>query len=298
MNHAKTTEAIERLYEQRHSLADIAAELDLDYDADEGLLFLPGYAADDGNCEVEYPDADSAEEAAREYVEDGDWGDWGDGDESFAINVGAGRVALFVDDDGDLDTKRYDWDGFVIVQHPDEPSCDAADDGEHRWANPHEMVGGIEENPGVWGGQGCSISTVEVCLLCGTAKVSRSNSQGSDTAHDHDSVRYGDDGHDVSIADLARYHDGRREVPSGLADDSKLAEVLCDLVDKKIDECGYGVSAYVSGRWIVPVNDESGDDSLDGLRSVLPTCSVEFTGDSNTDHLGRITSDISITWNP
>lgn len=55
------------------------------------------------------------------------------------------------------------WQKTVrIVIHGEEPACS---DGEHDWQRPHEIVGGLEENPGVFGcGGGERIS--EVCSKC------------------------------------------------------------------------------------------------------------------------------------
>lgn len=74
---------------------DVARSLGLDYDADADAVVLPGWVADDGDAEIEYPDADSAAEAAQDYVDTGDWGEDG-GD----IVVWAWRIGL--DEDGDL----------------------------------------------------------------------------------------------------------------------------------------------------------------------------------------------------
>lgn len=51
---------------------------------------------------------------------------------------------------------------------PDEPECEARKSG-HAWATPHELLGGLQENPGVVGHGGGVISR-EVCLLCGCVR--------------------------------------------------------------------------------------------------------------------------------
>ncbi len=52
----------------------------------------------------------------------------------------------------------------TVTINPDEPECDP-DDG-HDWQNPIELVGGLRENPGVYGhGGGVIIATV--CMRCG-----------------------------------------------------------------------------------------------------------------------------------
>ncbi|RLG43972.1 MAG: hypothetical protein DRN81_05510 [Thermoproteota archaeon] len=40
----------------------------------------------------------------------------------------------------------------------------------HEWHNPHELLGGLEENPGVWGHGGARITVTEVCR-CGARRT-------------------------------------------------------------------------------------------------------------------------------
>lgn len=81
----------------------------------DGLaIVLPGWTADDGNAEVEYPAADDGDEAAREYVEDGDWGecestDW--------IEVTAWRVALVLRTCEDYDEPEVSADAVRELVH-------------------------------------------------------------------------------------------------------------------------------------------------------------------------------------
>lgn len=282
---------IEKLHEAGHALGDIAAQLALGYDASEGLLYLGGWVADDGNCEVEYPRAETGREAATEYASDGDWGA---GDETVAVEVMAWRPALRVDSDGDLVDEHANHDGHLITIEPDEPECKAADDGEHRWAAPYELVGGCDSNPGVWGGQGCSIASVDVCVLCGLRRTSRTASEGYETVHDHDSLRYGGEDN-VEIGDLVQHHDGR--VPAGLADSSELADALFEAIEYKIDSLGYEVLTRLSdGRhYTVAVDADSADAALAELQAALPDCDVDFTGDGNTDADGESTWDIRVS---
>lgn len=54
-----------------------------------------------------------------------------------------------------------------VAVSPMEPDCD--DGGEHIWDAPHDLVGGCQENPGVWG-HGGGVVIVDVCLRCGTVR--------------------------------------------------------------------------------------------------------------------------------
>lgn len=49
--------------------------------------------------------------------------------------------------------------------YPEEPDC-PSEAGEHNWQAPIEIVGGIEENPGVWG-HGGGVVIDRVCMRCG-----------------------------------------------------------------------------------------------------------------------------------
>jgi len=73
-----------------------------------------------------------------------------------------------------------DWDHVETVTvglDPDEPECTEA---EHDWQSPIEIVGGLKENPGVWGNGGGVIIT-EVCMHCGCERVTDTWAQNSET---------------------------------------------------------------------------------------------------------------------
>jgi hypothetical protein len=122
----------------------------------------PGtWHADDGNAEITVECA-TGQEAAQEYVDGGEWGettrtDW--------IHVYAWRVGI--NEDGEL--VRVDNEKHRIELEPEAPSCVDGGD-EHDWQAPYEIVGGIEENPGVSGNGGGVIMT-EVCMRCGCGKT-------------------------------------------------------------------------------------------------------------------------------
>ncbi|MCH8517910.1 MAG: hypothetical protein LAT68_16530 [Cyclobacteriaceae bacterium] len=95
-------------------------------------------------------------------------------------------------------------DEHIVVAHPPEPRCDAACDGQHRWQSPHALVGGIEQNPGVWGTGGASLRIEEVCVLCGTKRVTTTPNQGFESEHDHTTISYEE--HAVSVDVLEDFH--------------------------------------------------------------------------------------------
>lgn len=137
------------------------------------------YYADDGNCEMEF-EADTGADAAQEYV---DGGDWGDGELLTAtawirVRVAdADTVDEYRDADDDDDVDEPDWDWHTVGVDPDEPDCT---DGEHDWQSPLAIVGGIAENPGVWGhGGGVTIS--ECCMRCGCRRLTDTWAQDPST---------------------------------------------------------------------------------------------------------------------
>ena len=85
----------------------------------------------------------------------------------------------------------------VIVIHPDAPAC--VDEGDHDWQSPHHLLGGLPENPGVWGKGGGVIYT-EVCMRCGTARTVDTWAQGPSGEQGLHSVKYDPYRYDVEPA--------------------------------------------------------------------------------------------------
>lgn len=124
------------------------------------------YLCNDGNCEVEI-EADTTQEAAQQYVDDGEWGEI---EETSWVNV---RVTGPMPeppefDDASTHDDEPDNEWIKITLEPDEPECE--DGEEHDWQSPIEIVGGIKENPGVWG-HGGGVTMTSVCIHCGTERV-------------------------------------------------------------------------------------------------------------------------------
>lgn len=66
-----------------------------------------------------------------------------------------------------------DEDGRAVASRtiridPPEPRCLALQD--HDWQSPYELLGGLKENPGVWG-HGGGVVIHEVCAHCGCLRV-------------------------------------------------------------------------------------------------------------------------------
>lgn len=143
----------------------------------DGCLVAPAgiYCVGDAECsDIVY--ADSANEAARE---------WLDSDPIEGIStVRAYRPAVDAYGHADCDIERVDLEIFV---NPTEPECSGADG--HNWTAPHELVGGLKENPGV-GGHGAGLRIHEVCSHCGCGRVTDTYHQNSCTGKIHEKIEY------------------------------------------------------------------------------------------------------------
>lgn len=125
-------------------------------------VVLPEWWADDGNCAVETT-ADHGREAAEAYVAASDWepGGW--------VTVRAWRVGIERDPDtGEVSETREDEEAHKIALPEPAPECERGH--EHDWCSPHEILGGLAENPGVWA-KGGGVVIREVCRHCGAYRV-------------------------------------------------------------------------------------------------------------------------------
>lgn len=103
----------------------------------------------------------------------------------------------------------------------DEPACTSDgpgdDDGGHDWRSPHSLLGGLKENPGVWGGSGTRMSVKTVCAACG--KYRTETSAGSQRNHgEPDAVVTYEDADEASEAWLVRVHEEDGWIPQWLAE--------------------------------------------------------------------------------
>lgn len=116
-------------------------------------------------------EAESAEQAAQEYV---DGGDWGPLEKTTWINV------YVTDEDGQTTRVKVTLD-------PDEPPCE---EEEHEWVAPLSLVGGCKESPGVHGSGG-GVTIHEVCRHCGCGKLVNTWDYDPETGEQGlESVRY------------------------------------------------------------------------------------------------------------
>lgn len=148
---------------------------------------------DDQGPELRF-EAETAREAAQEYVDEGDYGQ-DRATETTWVDVRCTPVRS----DGE---PEYDETEIVSVAiHPVEPAC--VDGHEHEWCAPHEVVGGVVENPGVWG-HGGGVICKRVCRHCGTYIITDTwPSHPRVGRQDLESVRY-EAADDESLAWIAR----------------------------------------------------------------------------------------------
>lgn len=161
---------------------DVAAALGLrlaaaddGHDHDHEVVVLPGFVADDGNAEVEYPEATSGSEAARAYVDDGDFGDLVS---TLWHTVYVWQVGLGVDEDGEVVEICVGRDSHRVEIEPDVPAC--AHGRAHEWRAPYSVLGGLRENPGVWGNGGGAIIK-QICRHCGRYRITNTWAQDCET---------------------------------------------------------------------------------------------------------------------
>lgn len=133
-------------------------------------------------------DAETAQDAAEEWAVGYDRED-DDPDETAFIGVNVARLALAIDDGEIISGHADDTEQYVTVAlPPDEPDCERS--SGHDWVAPHELVGGLRDNPGVfWKGGGVIIN--EVCRHCGAYRVTDTWTSDPNTGREGlTSVRY------------------------------------------------------------------------------------------------------------
>lgn len=114
--------------------------------AEPMLIVPPRWQVRDDGSTVSY-DAEPTAEQLWDWVERVEETSW------FACEV--------------LDTWTGEKESRSHTAEPPEPGCH--DGREHRWESPIEIVGGIDENPGVWG-HGGGVKIHQVCRWCGRAR--------------------------------------------------------------------------------------------------------------------------------
>lgn len=161
-----------------------------------------GYYADDGNATVEYPDAESGDEAAASYVTDGDWGSDGGSIEVRTWRRGIDADGDSVDVEEESHTVDIPVDHSALIQSAagrDTEIC-GTDPDDHDWTS--EGEGGLSENPGVWAGSGTSMTVASHCRCCGLHRIENHTGSQRDPG-ESDTVQY----RMLSDEEIARHRD-------------------------------------------------------------------------------------------
>jgi len=110
---------------------------------------------DDGGSEnlVEAPSMQEAVKLAHIWVRGGSWHT---SEQTVYVSV---RVFGYDNEEGESES-------FSVTLPQDEPSCT---EGDHNWQAPYDIVGGLKENPGVFG-KGGGVLINECCMNCGCQK--------------------------------------------------------------------------------------------------------------------------------
>lgn len=118
---------------------------------------MPRYEVNDGNaCDsFDAADDDAALRWAEDWLADGEW----ERDTTRWLRASVFRL--------DGDEAGVPVGKVKVTLQPEPPKCCG---DSHAWESPYSVVGGIKENPGVFGSGG-GVRTREVCRHCGAYMV-------------------------------------------------------------------------------------------------------------------------------
>lgn len=173
-------------------------------------------------CDVEdanyaYRLRETHPDAEVEHVESYATGD-GDCDYTSIYSVTGQDVDGLINDEATGDQDAADCSG----SHSDEePECTSEgpgdDDGGHDWRSPYSLLGGLRENPGVWGRGGTTTETKTVCACCGKYRTETHAGSQRNPGDAESVVEYSDADED-SEAWLVRIHEEDGWIPDWLAE--------------------------------------------------------------------------------
>lgn len=217
---------------------------------------MPRYLCTDITCpdEIEI-EANTAEEAATAFADGYELEDTGS----------TGWLDVYVqeiDADGE---PLGDRETVTITLDPREPDCDHPDG--HAYASPHWLLGGLRENPGVWGHGGGATITV-VCLRCGLAKTTDTWAQRPDTGEQGlTSVSYSDERAGEYRAEIRRQLARYLRLGSGYTligdvegpTDGEYRATL-EVEGTPHESAAEAADATCPGRWTVELDEYTPDD--------------------------------------
>lgn len=198
---------------------------------------------DDGGSEetIQAKSLDEACERAEEWTREGDW------------DTSNGTVFVTVYIEG---VTRDESLHATFSIDPPEPRC--LDKTNHDWQSPHEVVGGLTENPGVWSHGGGIVST-EVCAHCARYRKYDTWAQNPSTGEQGlESTTY-----EEADEDSQAWVDSQQEIEYSWNDRGSLNDGECFL----ICEAEQG-SREASALWVVTAeecefSENDSDEALD-----------------------------------
>lgn len=105
---------------------------------------------------IDATDMECAVDWATEYWQEGNW------DTKCLIKLTIEHIGW--------DDEILDYETIEVECGEDPVAPDCVDEQEHDWCSPHDIVGGLKENPGIWSTGGTTIVSIEVCSHCGCKK--------------------------------------------------------------------------------------------------------------------------------
>lgn len=126
------------------------------------------YEMNDGCGVREIIEATSDEDAVAQTTAWLRGGDWHTDDGTAWVHGSVKPIGgIYDSDDAGEDLFPSGTIYVDVAINPDEPECTGQ---EHDWQSPLKVVGGVEENPGVYG-HGGGVTITEVCAICGIYRV-------------------------------------------------------------------------------------------------------------------------------
>jgi hypothetical protein len=210
------------------------------------------YQCTDGYSNSVEIEAESTAKAAQQYVDDGDWGVV---ESTIWVSV---RVQE-IDEDG---AEIGDETSETISIDPDEPDC-ADFASEHDWQSPYKLLGGVKENPGVWG-HGGGVTYTVVCGNCGAYKCVDTWAQNPENGEQGlESVEY-KDADDISLAWIKPTYS--YEVLHGVQAGTAIISV--DATSESGRSASNAYTVYAGGKVELESTESSLDD--DGMWPEIP----------------------------
>lgn len=242
-DHPTITARLSALWDETWDAAEAAKEAYRDSDEPRE------WTATDGNGDTTHTGVWSSD--LREEIA-GAWSDcWGDVESTFWV-----RLRVTCDKTGE----EHD---LTVTVEPEAPEC--IDDREHDWCAPLEVVGGIAENPGVWG-KGGGVICKTVCRHCGCYRIWDSWAQDESTGEQGlESVSY-EEADEGSLAWVAGriIEDAREALRAAGYDTHERCEPRLVISDAAPDSEDYGGNTEPGSDW-----DDECDRIIAGVRTAL-----------------------------